>query len=95
MILMADMARLLIVGNENLIALLLQRNKELTNCEIATAFSGEQALRLCERGAFDVLITDRQVPGMDGAQLAERVHQLYPQTAIVLITGHNDLEPPE
>jgi CheY-like chemotaxis protein len=92
--LMGDIARLLIVGGENLVALLLQRNKELTNCEIATAFSGEQALRLCERGAFDVLITDHQVPGMDGAQLVERVHQLYPQTAIVLITGCENLEPP-
>lgn len=84
----AKKARLLIVDDEAVVALSLQNDLEkLLDCEIATALSGEQALRLCEGASFDVLITDYDMPDVDGVALAEHVRQLYPRTAIIMIAG--------
>jgi len=85
---MLERARLLIVDDEAEVASDLRRDlEELPGCQVATASSGEHALRLFEKGPFDVLITDYNMPGMDGLSLAARVRQLYPQTAIILVTG--------
>ena len=34
-----------------------------------------------------MLITDYRMPDMDGIALAARIHQLYPGTAIIMVTG--------
>jgi len=84
---MLERARLLIVDDEAATASDLRDLEELPGCQVATASSGEHALRLFAKGPFDVLITDYNMPGMDGLSLAARVRQLYPQTAIILVTG--------
>ncbi len=84
-------ARLLIVDDEDFDVLFLQRGLgKLPDCQVDTASSGEQALQLFEKGPFDVLITDYNMPGMDGLMLAARVKQLYPQTAIIMVSGSVD-----
>jgi CheY-like chemotaxis protein len=64
---------------------------KLPLCEVAIAASGEQAVQLFERQFFHLLVTDHQLPGMDGLTLAARVRQVYPWTAIIMITGCNGL----
>lgn len=36
---------------------------------------------------FDVLITDRAMPGMSGTQLARAVRQLHPDVKVIMLTG--------
>ena len=85
---MEPRARLLIVDDEDYDVFALQRGLgKLPDCQVDTASSGEQALQLFEKGPFDVLITDYNMPGMDGLMLAARVRQLYPQTAIIMVSG--------
>jgi DNA-binding NarL/FixJ family response regulator len=50
----------------------------------------EHALQLCEHRAFDVLITDYKMPGMDGLALTARVRELCPQTRVGMVTGYRD-----
>ncbi|MGB5261402.1 MAG: response regulator [Gammaproteobacteria bacterium] len=56
------------------------------------ADSGEAALALLQEQAFDAVISDMRMPGMDGAQLLEEVKQLYPDSVRFVLSGHSDRE---
>jgi CheY-like chemotaxis protein len=81
---------ILVVDDDENVALSLQYGlATLPNCRIAVATNGDQALQISRRQSFDLLITDYNMPGMDGITLARQVRQLYPQTAIIMITAYN------
>lgn len=52
-----------------------------------TATNGAEALKRCSEETFDVVLTDRGMPGMNGLELAEHIKANSPQTRIILITG--------
>ena len=55
------------------------------------AEDGDAALRHFEAGDYDVVITDRAMPGMSGDQLAAAVKAIRPETTVLLLTGFGDL----
>jgi DNA-binding NtrC family response regulator len=60
---------------------------------VETAEGGEAALQaIAERGPFAVVVSDRQMPGMDGIQLLSLVRQRAPDTVRIMLTGNVDLE---
>ncbi len=60
--------------------------------DITTAVGGQEGLAaLRNRGPFAVVISDMQMPGMDGAQFLTRVRQISPNTLRFLLTGDLDL----
>ena len=80
--------RVLVVDDHALVALFFRVCLDkLPNCDVAVATSGEEALRLFEQRPFDVLVTDRMMPGMNGVMLAERVRRRYPRTAMIMATA--------
>ena len=60
--------------------------------EAQTAGSGEEALRILERSAFDVVLTDLVMPGMDGCDLVHRIRERDPDQDIVVVTGVVDVK---
>jgi CheY-like chemotaxis protein len=83
------MRHILVVDDEAVIATVLKEGLEtLPNCQVMVAASGAEALQLFEKQPFDLLITDYQMPGMTGIVLATQVRQLYPNTAIIIITAY-------
>ncbi len=60
--------------------------------EVLTASSGVQALDMLERSAFDVIVTDIRMPGMDGATLLSKVHERWPSMTRIVLSGHTDQE---
>jgi len=63
---------------------------EELGCRVSTAEDGQQACDALDAGAFDVLITDWQMPGMDGTQLIERLRARPPSDSylyIILVTS--------
>jgi CheY-like chemotaxis protein len=81
---------ILVVDDDENVALSLQDGlATLPNCGIVVATNGDRALQIFRRQPFDLLITDYNMPGMDGMTLAREVRQLYPQTAIIMITAYN------
>ena len=58
--------------------------------EIVTAADGAEALEILGEGAFDLLLTDIQMPVMDGIALALTAARDFPRTTILLMTGFAD-----
>ncbi len=83
--------RILIVDDEESVVLTFRCSLEtLPNCEVATATSASEALRLASEGPLDLLITDYKMPDMDGVTLASRIRALHSQIAIIMITAYGD-----
>src|SRR5262245_22002083 len=56
--------------------------------EVVEAGSGEEALELLDQFAFDLLITDLRLPGIDGNQVVNAARQRYPSIEAIVITGY-------
>ena len=60
--------------------------------EVDTAVGGEQALEAIDAsGPYSVVVSDMQMPGMNGAQFLAKVRQTTPDTVRMLLTGYTDL----
>ncbi len=63
---------------------------------IETAESGKEALEILEEYREDLgiaaslVISDMMMPNMKGSELLEKIHEIYPQTPKILLTGHAD-----
>ena len=68
---------------------LLERSK-FTVVDVDSAVTALELFR-AEPGAFDVLLTDIRMPGMDGVQLAQAVRDIMPQFPVVFISGYGDV----
>ncbi|HEY3899353.1 MAG TPA: ATP-binding protein [Chthoniobacter sp.] len=59
---------------------------------VDVAGNGREALKLLERREFDLVITDKVMPEMNGDQLAVAIKSQEPDTRIILLTGFGDSE---
>jgi DNA-binding NtrC family response regulator len=85
--------RLLVVDDEVDMLRLLQRSiRQDLACEIDTAASATEALRLLETKNYDLALVDIRMPGMDGLELLERVKQINPWLTVVMMTAHGVVE---
>jgi two-component system cell cycle response regulator CpdR len=86
------MPRVLIVDDEDSMRVLVARAIAMDGHDIATAQDGAEALEILssEQGAFDLLLTDIQMPVMDGIALALAAARDFPDLTILLMTGFAD-----
>jgi diguanylate cyclase (GGDEF)-like protein len=56
------------------------------------ASSAEEALTELDRKSFDLVMSDIDMGGMSGLELVPRVHSLSPDTVVLMISGHNEIE---
>lgn len=59
---------------------------------IGTATSGEKALEIMQKTLPDVVITDVQMPGMNGPSLCEQISLLYEDVSIIVLSAYGDFE---
>ena len=52
--------------------------------------TAEAALRELQARHFDVVLTDMSMPGLSGRELLRRVHSLYPELPVIVISGLSD-----
>jgi len=64
---------------------MLRGEREAWTMRFAT--SGREALGLLEREAFDALVTDLRMPGMDGEQLLNTVKDRHPHMVRIVLSG--------
>jgi two-component system cell cycle sensor histidine kinase/response regulator CckA len=60
--------------------------------DIQTATSGNEALGLISHESFDLALLDLVMPDMDGHQLMDQINSKFPDTIVIVITGHASLD---
>jgi CheY-like chemotaxis protein len=82
--------RLLVVDDEQVIARVVSEQLRRLGYVVTSVNDPEEALELVAEDPedFDLLLTDLQMPRMDGVELAARVARLRPQLPVVLSTGN-------
>jgi putative two-component system response regulator len=83
----------LIVDDENTVRDLMARWLESGGYSVVTAASAEEALRRLEAATPAVALCDIRMPGHDGLWLADRIRQTYPETAVIMATGVQEVGP--
>jgi YesN/AraC family two-component response regulator len=53
------------------------------------AGDGIAALKILENGHFDILITDINMPNMNGIELFNKVKKLFPQIPVIFVSGYD------
>jgi two-component system, cell cycle response regulator CpdR len=86
------MSRVLIADDEDSMRSLVARAIAMDGHDTVTAQDGAEALEILTReaGAFDLLLTDIQMPIMDGVALALSAARDFPRLTILLMTGFAD-----
>ena len=85
-------ARLLIAEDESNLRLVLQKELQRLGYRVQAAPDGEAALRKLEESNVDVLLTDINMPHMDGMELLRRVHERPNPPEVIMLTGQGTIE---
>ncbi len=87
------MKRILFVDDESKILDGIRRmlHADRGRWEMQFVTGGEDALRACEAGSFDVVVSDMRMPGMDGATLLGHIRDRFPGTARIILSGYSEV----
>jgi DNA-binding NtrC family response regulator len=79
--------RILVVDDERLLHNVLDRLLSRHGMAVTSCMSAPEALEALKRERFDLVLTDFQMPEMDGLELLARIRDRYPDLPVVMITG--------
>jgi DNA-binding NtrC family response regulator len=84
----ADSTHVLLVDDEEALRAVLAERLIDHGFEVTVAGSGEAAMEALERFAFDVIISDLRLPGVDGRQVIGAALDRYPAVVAIVVTGY-------
>jgi CheY-like chemotaxis protein len=79
--------RILLADDSKAIRDLVSGFLEFIGYEVALAIDGIEALAVFLESAFDLVLTDLEMPAMDGLCLAGRIKERSPDTPVILLSG--------
>jgi DNA-binding NtrC family response regulator len=80
--------RLLIVDDDTDLLDTLTRRFKFKGYNVSRAGNGEEALAYLEDHPVDIVISDIQMPQMDGLMLLKRIKKEYPMIHVIMMTGY-------
>ena len=86
------MARILVVDDEEGVRTFVAEALATDGHSVAQAANGEEAAARLGEQAFELLVTDLRMPGMDGMDLLRRVRTDQPELEVIVLTAHGTVE---
>jgi len=86
------MRAILFVDDHEVLARLSCEILEMQGYRAVSAYNGEDALRKFEENEFDILVTDFRMDGMNGVELARKVHEKNPAIPVIIVTGYGPID---
>jgi DNA-binding NtrC family response regulator len=83
---------LLFVDDEPALRSLMAERLAERGFEVVQADSGEKALEMLDQFAFDIVITDLRMPGVDGGRVIQSAVERYPGIVAIVITGYGTVK---
>ena len=84
--------RALIIDDEEYVRLVLGQTLRAEGCDVVLATHGEAGIQLLQTQAFDCVITDLRMPGVDGLAVLKWVSDHQPGVDVMLLTGHGEVK---
>ncbi len=86
------MNKILLIDDEPDIVRVLGISLKADGYEVIPALSGAEGLEAFAREKPQIVITDIKMPGMDGIEVLGKIKDLDPDTEVIIITGHGDID---
>ena len=84
--------RILVVDDDQSMCELIEADLNRHGFQISWYTSADEAFRVLKNKEFDVVLTDLQMPGMDGIDLCNRIVSNRPDIPVIVITAFGSLE---
>ncbi len=85
------MSKVIAIDDDSIIRTLLSNMLKKAGYDVITAVDGKTGLRLAIDEDPDVVITDYQMPGMNGMEVLESLRQTKPSLPVIMLTAHGDI----
>ena len=86
------MKAILFVDDHEVLARLSCEILEMQGYRAVCAYNADQALEKFDNDKFDVLVTDFRMEGMNGLELARKIHDKHPGLPVIIVTGYGPIE---
>jgi two-component system cell cycle sensor histidine kinase/response regulator CckA len=79
--------KILVVDDNNVLLIVVSKMLSLLGYDVSSADSGANGLNVFRKSNFDLVLSDYDMPGMDGVAFACSVKKSSPSTRVVIMTG--------
>ncbi|TCP22974.1 DNA-binding NtrC family response regulator [Tenacibaculum skagerrakense] len=88
------MSKILIIEDEAAIRRVLKKiiSEESDSYQVEEAEDGLEGIEAIKNNDYDLVLCDIKMPKMDGVEVLEKAKKIKPETPIVMISGHGDLD---
>ena len=86
------MPKILVIDDEKSIRNTLKEILSYEGYEVTEAQDGSEGIKLVEKEKFDIILSDIKMPKMDGIEVLEKLQELAPETPVVMISGHGNID---
>jgi signal transduction histidine kinase len=84
--------KILVVEDEEIIRMMFKQSFENWGFDADTAENGKDALDKCQNNFYNIIVTDLNMPVMDGMELLKRLKAKWPYQEVIVITGYATIE---
>ncbi len=88
----APVREVLFIDDEENVLRALRRSLRGSSLVVHVATDPDEAFELLAQHTIGVVVADQRMPAMIGSDFLGRVHQLYPQTRRIVLSGYTDLQ---
>jgi nitrogen regulation protein NR(I) len=89
---MSSPAKLLLIEDDPGIVVSLRRVLSAEGYQVEVESRGDTGLARAQTGAFDAVISDMKLPGVNGLEVVRQLHEAHPRLPIILMTAHGTTE---
>lgn len=86
------MKAILFVDDHEVLARLSCEILEMQGYRAVSAYNAQEALEKFKREKFDILVTDFRMEGMNGLELARKIHATEPNIPVIIVTGYGHVD---
>lgn len=86
------MSKILVIDDERSIRNALKDILEYEKYEVDLAEDGNKGIEKVQNAEYDIILCDIKMPGLDGIEVLDKLNVLAPDTPVVMISGHGNID---
>jgi nitrogen regulation protein NR(I) len=89
---MPRLPHLLLIEDDSGLAAIIRDALEAGGYQVTLAENGKQGFSLARKNSYDALLTDFQLPDMDGLEIVQKLHAEKPHFPMIVMTAHHSTD---